>query len=89
MAIEEVVAGQVFKGRRTILRAGSASQVFARSRTASEGKDAGHRPEDGGNVGHAFKTHLPHKSSKSGPDRRRAAGRLVLQAGRCASQMSY
>ena len=31
MAIEEVVAGQVFKGRRTSLRAGSASQVFARS----------------------------------------------------------
>jgi len=44
VAIEEVVAGQVFKGRRTSLRAGSALQVFARSRTASEDKDAGHRP---------------------------------------------
>ena len=33
MAIE-VVVGQVFSGRRTSLRAGSASQVFGRSRTA-------------------------------------------------------
>jgi hypothetical protein len=65
VAIEEVVAGQVFKGRRTSLRAGSASQVFAGSRTASEDKDAGHRPEGRANVGHAFKTRLPHKSSIS------------------------
>jgi hypothetical protein len=56
VAIEEVVAGQVFKGRRTSLRAGSASQVFAGSRTASEDKDAGHRPGGSGRVGHAFKT---------------------------------
>ena len=55
MAIEEVVAGQVFTGRRTSLRAGSASQVFARSGTASEDKDAGHRPGGSGSVGHAFK----------------------------------
>jgi len=55
VAIEEVVAGQVLKGRRTSLRAGSASQVFARSRTASEDKDAGHRPEGNASVGHAFK----------------------------------
>jgi hypothetical protein len=41
-AIEEVVARQVFKGRRTSLRAGSASQVFTRSRTAFEDKGAGH-----------------------------------------------
>ena len=60
-----MVAGQVFVGRRTSLRAGSASQVFARSRTASEDKDAGHRPEDGASVGHAFKTCLPHQSSMS------------------------
>jgi hypothetical protein len=63
--MEEVVAGQVFKGRRTSLRAGSASQVFAGSRTASEDKEAGHGPEGSGSVGHAFKTHLPHKSSIS------------------------
>ena len=55
VAIEEVVAGQVLKGRRTSLRAGSASQVFARSRTASEDEDAGHRPEGSASVGHAFK----------------------------------
>jgi hypothetical protein len=55
VAIEEVVAGQVFTGRRTSLRAGSASQVFARSRTASEGKVAGHRPGGSARVGHAFK----------------------------------
>jgi hypothetical protein len=55
VAIEEVVAGQVFTGHRTSLRAGSASQVFARSRAASEDKDAGHRPEGSANVGHAFK----------------------------------
>src|SRR6266540_5897443 len=55
VAIEEVVAGQVFTGRRTSLRAGSASQVFARSGTASEGKDAGHGPEGSARVGHAFK----------------------------------
>jgi hypothetical protein len=53
--IEEVVAGQVFKGRRTSLRSGSASQVFARSRTASEDEDAGHGPEGRASVGHAFK----------------------------------
>jgi hypothetical protein len=34
VAIEGVVAGQVFKGRRTSLRAGSASQVFSHSGTA-------------------------------------------------------
>jgi hypothetical protein len=56
VAIEEVVAGQVFTGRRTSLRAGSASQVFAGSRTASEDKDAGHRPGGSARVGHAFKT---------------------------------
>ena len=56
VAIEEVVAGQVFKGRRTSLRAGSASQVFARSRTATGDKVAGHRPEGSARVGHAFKT---------------------------------
>jgi len=56
VAIKEVVAGQVFKGGRTSLRAGSASQVFARSGTASEDKDAGHGPEGGAGVGHAFKT---------------------------------
>jgi hypothetical protein len=56
VAIEEVVAGQVFKGRRTSLVAGSASQVFASSRTASEDKDAGHRPGGSARVGHAFKT---------------------------------
>ena len=55
MAIEEVVAGQVFTGRRTSLRSGSTSQVFAGSRTASEDKDAGHRPDGGASVGHAFK----------------------------------
>jgi hypothetical protein len=55
VTIEEVVAGQVFKGRRTSLRAGSASQVFAGSRLASEDKDAGHRAEDSASVGHAFK----------------------------------
>jgi hypothetical protein len=55
VAIEEVVTGQVFKGRRTSLRAGSASQVFARSRTASEDKDAGHRPGGHVSIGHAFK----------------------------------
>ena len=63
MAIEEVVAGQVFTGRRTSLRSGSTSQVFAGSRTASEDKDAGHRPDGGASVGHAFKTRLPHQSS--------------------------
>jgi hypothetical protein len=47
------------------LRAGSASQVFAGSRTAYEDKDAGHRPGGSASVGHAFKTHLPHKSSMS------------------------
>ena len=61
-AIEEVIAGQVFKGRRTSLRAGSASQVFARSRTASEDKHAGHGPAVRANVGHAFKAFLPHQS---------------------------
>jgi hypothetical protein len=55
VAIEEVVAGQVFKSRRTSLRTGSVSQVFARSRTASEDKDAGHRPEGRASAGHAFK----------------------------------
>jgi hypothetical protein len=55
VAIEEVVAGQVFTGRRTSLRAGSASQVFAGSRTASKDKDAGHRPGGSARVGHAFK----------------------------------
>jgi hypothetical protein len=55
VAIEEVVTGQVLKGRRTSLRAGSASQVFAGSRTASEDKDAGHRPGGSASVGHAFK----------------------------------
>ncbi len=55
MTIEEVVAGQVFTGRRTSLRAGSASEVFARSRTTSEDKDAGHGPEDSLSVGHTFK----------------------------------
>jgi hypothetical protein len=49
------VAGQVFKGRRTSLRAGSASQVFAGSRTASEDKEAGHGPGGSSRVGHAFK----------------------------------
>ncbi len=48
--------GQVFTGRRTSLRAGSASQVFARSGTASVDKGAGHGPEDSASVGHAFKT---------------------------------
>jgi hypothetical protein len=56
VAIEEVVAGQVFRGRRTSLRAGSASQVFAGSRTASEDYDAGHRPGGSARAGHAFKT---------------------------------
>ena len=56
MAIEEVVAGRVFNGRRSSLRAGSASQVFARFGTASGDKDAGHRPEGSASVGHAFKT---------------------------------
>jgi len=55
VAIKEVVAGQVFAGRRTSLRAGSASQVFARTGTASEDKGAGHRPEGVTSVGHAFK----------------------------------
>jgi hypothetical protein len=55
-------AGQVFNGRRTSLRAGSASQVFARLGTASEDKDAGHRPGDSASVGHAFKACLPHQS---------------------------
>ena len=55
MAIKEVVAGQVFTGRRTSLRAGSASQVFAGSRTASEDIDAGHGPGGSAMVGHAFK----------------------------------
>jgi hypothetical protein len=44
VAIEEMVAGQVFPGRRRSLRARSASPVFARSGTASEDKDAGHGP---------------------------------------------
>jgi hypothetical protein len=56
VAIEEVVAGQVFKGRRTSLPAGSASQVFARFGMASGDKDAGQRPERGASVGHAFRT---------------------------------
>jgi hypothetical protein len=55
VAIEEVVVGQVFTGRRTSLRAEAASQVFARSGTASRDKDAGHRPEGQADVGHAFK----------------------------------
>jgi hypothetical protein len=55
VAIEEVVAGQVFTDRQTSLRAGSASQVFAGSRTASEDKDGGHRPGSSASVGHAFK----------------------------------
>ena len=55
MPIEEVMAGQVFKGRRTSLPAGSASQVFARSGTASEDKNAGHGHGDSTSVGHAFK----------------------------------
>ena len=55
MAIEEVVAGQVFTGRRTSLRAGAASQVSSRSGTASEGEDAGRRPEGSASVGHTFK----------------------------------
>jgi hypothetical protein len=55
VAIEEVVAGQVFTGRRTSLRAESASQVFAVSRMASEDKDTGHRPGGSARVGHAFK----------------------------------
>jgi hypothetical protein len=55
VAIEEVVTEQVFTGHRTSLRAGSASQVFARSRTASEGKVAGHGPVGRASVGHAFK----------------------------------
>jgi len=53
--MEEVVPGQVLTGRRTSLRAGSASQVFARSGTASGDKDAGHRPVGSASVGHAFK----------------------------------
>jgi hypothetical protein len=56
VAIREVMAGQVFAGRRTSLRAGSASQVFARTGTASGDKDAGHKPEGSTSVGHAFKT---------------------------------
>jgi len=64
VAIEEVVAGQVFNGRRTSLRAGSASQVFARSRTASEDKDAGHRLGDSASVGHAFKTGVPARAGR-------------------------
>ena len=55
VAVEEVMSGQVFRGRRTSLRAGSASQVFAGFRTASEGKDAGHRAGGSARVGHAFK----------------------------------
>jgi hypothetical protein len=55
VAIEEVMAGQVFTGRRTSLRAGSASQVFARSGTASEDNEAGHKPEVSDRAGHAFK----------------------------------
>ena len=55
MAIEEVMTGQVFTGRRTSVRAGSASQVFARSRTVSEDKEAGHGPESCASIGHAFK----------------------------------
>ena len=47
--------GQVFIGRRTRLRARSASQVFAGSRTVSEDKDAGHGPGGSSRVGHAFK----------------------------------
>jgi hypothetical protein len=62
--IEEVMAGQVFTGRRTSLRAGSASQVFARSRTASEDKDAGHRPEGTASAGHAFKTGVGAKAPR-------------------------
>ncbi len=55
--IEEVVPpDKSSKGRRTSLRAGLASQVFARSGTASEDKDAGHGPEGSASVGHAFKT---------------------------------
>jgi len=49
------VAGQVFRGRRTSLRAGSASQVFAPWRMVSEDKAAGHGPEGTAGVGHAFK----------------------------------
>ncbi len=40
-----MVLGQVFVNRRTSLRAESSSQVFAGSRTASEDKVPGHRPE--------------------------------------------
>jgi len=64
VALEEVMSGQVFKGRRTSLRAGSASQVFARSRTASEDKDAGHGPEGIASVGHAFKTGVGAKAPR-------------------------
>jgi hypothetical protein len=56
VAIEEVVTGQVFTGHRTSLCAGSASQVFSRSGTASEDKAAGHSPEGSDKAGHAFKT---------------------------------
>ncbi len=61
------MAGQVFRGRRTSLRAGSASQVFAPWRMVSEDKAAGYGPEGTAGVGHAFKTDLPHKSSLSIP----------------------
>jgi hypothetical protein len=81
VAIEEVIAaGQVFIGRRTSLRAGSASQVFARSRTASEDKGAGHGPEGSASVGHAFKTGVGARAprrvrfpSASATEKRRAA----------------
>jgi hypothetical protein len=64
VAIEEVMAGQVFTGRRTSLRVGSASQVFARLRTASEDKDAGHRAGGSTSVGHAFKTGVPLRAGR-------------------------
>ena len=54
--IKEVMPDKSFTGRRTSLRAGSASQVFARSGTAPEDEGAGHRPGGDRKAEHAFKT---------------------------------
>ena len=80
----------VFKGRRTNLRAGSASQVFLRSGTASEDEDAGHRPKGTADVGHAFKTRWPHKSSVSvAPTPDPPAPFAIVRRQRCLRWLGY
>jgi len=97
VAIEEVVTGQVFTGHRTSLCAGSASQVFSRSGTASEDKAAGHSPEGSDKAGHAFKiggranarrrVRFPSASAtEKASDQRRSAEPNEAVAGRARSE---